>query len=114
MPSLTLLATAGDLPEWNDRTRSASHAVIPLESVEVVERAPMIAQLILTMGLDIEAVLSPTEELLLETDERAYGVFHVEKALGSSAIPSQAFVVEHKISPFSDSEGCPLPVTCSR
>ena len=97
MSSLTLLATAGDYPEWNDRRLSAGHAVIPLETVAVVERAPMISQLIRQMGLEIGSVLAPTAELLLKADERAYGVFHVEKALGSDAIPSQAFVLEHSI-----------------
>lgn len=97
MPCLTLLATAGDLPEWNDRCSSGGHAVIPLESVEVVERAPMIAQLIQQMGLEVSTVLSPTEELILEAQERTYGVFHVEKAIDSPAIPAQAFVQEHGI-----------------
>ena len=94
---LTLLATGGDLPEWRDRRSSASHAVIPLESVAMVERVPMLSHLIVQMGLEIGAVLSPTEELILEADERAYGVFHVENAVGSPSIPAQEFVVEHRI-----------------
>ena len=97
MPCLTLLATAGDLAPWNDRACSRGHAVIPLESAEVVEQAPMISQLIRQMGLDIGAVLAPTEELLLQADERTYGVFHVEKALGSSLIPAQDFVTQHGV-----------------
>ncbi len=94
---LTLLATVGKLPEWNDRRRSAGHDVIPLESVEVVERAPMIAQLIGQMGLDIGSLMAPSEELLIESDERAYNVFHVEHAPGSPFIPAQHFVREHGI-----------------
>lgn len=94
---LTLLATSGDLAEWNDRSHSAGHAVIPLENIEVVEQAPMISQLIRQMGIDIGSVISPSEELLLQADERAYGVFHVEKAAGSSSIPSQQFISKHKI-----------------
>jgi PAS domain S-box-containing protein len=97
LPCLTLLATGGDLSEWQDRSSSASHAVIPLESVAIVERVPMISQLIVQMGLEIGAVLSPTKELILEGDERAYGVFHVENAVGSPSIPSQNFVVKHGI-----------------
>ena len=98
MPCLTLLASAGDEPAWNDRSRSASHAVIPLESVEVVERAPMIAQLIEQMGLEIGAFLAPTKELLLQADERAYGVFHVADAVGSPSIPAQQeFVLKYGV-----------------
>ena len=97
MPCLTLLATAGDLLEWNDRSSSGGHAVIPLESVEVVGRAPMISQLIQQMGFEIGTVLYPTEELILEAEERTYGVFYVEKAMDSPAIPAQSFVQAHGI-----------------
>lgn len=94
---LTLLASAGDLEPWNDRRASGGHAVIPLESVKVVERAPMIAQLIRQMGLDIGAVLDPSDELMLEAEQRAYNVFHVPHALGSAFIPAQDFVKQHKV-----------------
>ena len=94
---LTLLATAGDLPAWNDPMQSSGHRVIPLVSAESVMQAPMIAQLIQQLGLDIEAVLSPNEELLLEADERNYGVFHIETALGNPSIPAQSFVQQHGI-----------------
>jgi PAS domain S-box-containing protein len=94
---LTLLATAGDLPEWNDRTSSTSHAVIPLESAEVIAQAPMISQLIHQMGVDIHTMLSTNTELLIQADERAYGVFHVERAVDSPLIPAQSFVLQHGI-----------------
>lgn len=94
---LTLLATAGDLPAWNQPSASSGHAVIPLEDADAVSRAPMIAQLIRQLGLEVESVLAPNDDLLLEADERTYGVFHVEDAAGSPSIPSQAFVQEHGI-----------------
>ena len=98
VPCLTLLASAGDLPAWNDRGKSSTHAAIPLTSIEVVERAPMIAQLLNQMGLEVSALLAPTEELLLQADERIYGVFHVPEAVGSPYIPAQdGFVFEHVI-----------------
>src|ERR1700749_4973464 len=53
LPCLTLLATAGDAKPWNNRRNSRAHAAIPLESVEVVERVPMIASLLRQMGLEI-------------------------------------------------------------
>jgi PAS domain S-box-containing protein len=97
VPCLTLLATAGDLEAWNSRGGSTGHAVIPLEGVEMVERAPMIAQLILQMGLEIGSVLNPSHELLIESDQRAYNVFHVENAVGSLSIPAQEFVKTHRV-----------------
>src|SRR5512141_169465 len=44
MRCLTLLATAGDNPAWNDRRQSVGHQAIPLPSAKVVERLPMVAQ----------------------------------------------------------------------
>ena len=85
---LTLLATAGDLPAWNQPSASSGHAVIPLEDAEAVSRAPMIAQLIRQLWLEVRSVLAPDEKLLLEADERTYGVFHVEEAAGSPFIPA--------------------------
>jgi hypothetical protein len=95
---LTLMASAGVRPEWNDRRKSEGHRAIPLPSSEVVERAPMIAQLIRQFGLDIEAVVSPSPDLLQALQGKTYNVFHVENAVGSPYIPAQEhFVVPHAI-----------------
>ena len=97
MPCLTLLATAGEQPEWNDRRASMGHAAIPLESVEFVERAPMIAALVRQMGLTIESALYPNTQILLDAEQHAFNVFHVEDAVGAEAIPGQAFVRQHGV-----------------
>ncbi len=98
IPCLTLLASAGDLDEWNDPGSSVAHAVIPLESVGAVERAPMIAQLMQQLGIEFESILQPNEDFLLQADEQAYGVFQVEDAVGSPSIPAQsAFVLKHGV-----------------
>jgi PAS domain S-box-containing protein len=95
---LTLLATAGDGEFWNDRRCSRHHAVIPLERVEIVERAPMIDSLLRQMGLKPEAALYPDSKLILDADQHTFNVFHVEKAQGSPSIPAQAdFVVPYGI-----------------
>lgn len=86
---LTLLASAGDEPEWNDRHTSRSHRAIPLPSPRIVEQAPMVAQLIRQFGLDLADIVSPSEEFVREMAGRSYGVFHVEHALGSPFIPAQ-------------------------
>jgi PAS domain S-box-containing protein len=97
LPCLTLLATAGQLPAWNDRRQTTGHAAIPLESVEIVQRAPMIASLIHQMGLEIEAALYPNPQLLLDSDQHAFNVFHVEHAPGDPSIPAQGFVSQFNI-----------------
>src|SRR6202034_2239086 len=55
---LTLLATAGEETEWNDRRLSVSHRAIPLPSVEVLRRSPMIAQLVEQLGVDPRRLVS--------------------------------------------------------
>ncbi len=95
---LALLATAGDLPAWNARQQSVSHQAIPLPSPRIVARSPMIAQLIVQLGLELSDVINPRPEVILNMHERAYNVFFVEDALGSSQIPAQQqFVVPYGI-----------------
>lgn len=89
MKCLTLVATIGQEPRWCDPRQSVGHQAIPLPSTQIVEGAPMIAQLIREMGLDISDVLAPREELIHESAGRSYNVFHVERALGSPYIPAQ-------------------------
>jgi hypothetical protein len=90
MNCLTLLATAGDEPAWNSRHRSVGHQAIPLVSPEVVEGAPMIAQLIREFGMDVREVVRPGARVVRDLKGRNYGVFYVPKAAGSPHIPAQA------------------------
>lgn len=93
---LALLATRGDRLIWNDAVTSANHQAIPLPSVEVVQRAPMIARLLDELGLPIEKVVAPPSEagFLLSEDLQTFNVFHVSQALGSPFIPAQQEFVE--------------------
>jgi len=97
MRCLTLLGTAGDLPEWNSRHASVGHRAIPLVSGQMVERLPMVNQLIRQLGLDVETVLAPPEEELVDLAQRTYDVFHVGEARGSPYLPAQDFVERHGI-----------------
>ena len=91
---LTLLATAGDEPEWNSRHTSHGHKALPLPSEESVARSPMIAQLMRQLGVDIGALIGTDSRLMLDVDQHTFNVFHVPDALGSSYIPAQQeFVV---------------------
>jgi hypothetical protein len=86
---LTLVATRGDEEAWNSRTASQGHRAIPLISVEMVQQAPMIAQLITQMGIPIANVLRPSRTVLLDHDQKGHNVFYVERALGSPHIVAQ-------------------------
>jgi len=95
---LTLLATIGEREEWRDRTKSAGHQAIPLTSASLVNRFPMISNLILQLGLEPDMVVRPDPSCLRMMEETSYNVFHVPKALGSPYIPEQdRFVVPYGV-----------------
>lgn len=99
MKCLTLMATVGQTAAWNSRFLSQGHRAIPLPSPEIVEKAPMISQLIKELGLETSAVLQPSPEVVKELAGKRHGVFHVENALGSPYIPAQQeFVVRYGVS----------------
>jgi hypothetical protein len=89
MKCLTLLGTVGAESQWNERWSSKAHQAIPLPSPQMVERAPMIAQLIRSFGLELADVTDPDPEMLRNLAGKTYGVFHVEEAAGSPSIPAQ-------------------------
>lgn len=98
MKCLTLLATAGSRPEWNERARSAGHLAIPLASKDTVSRAPMVAQLLHQFGLEVNAVLQPQPDLLVDLEQRSYNVFHIPEAAGSPYLPAQEeFIIPLRI-----------------
>jgi hypothetical protein len=86
---LTLLATIGDEPPWNSPEQSLGHRAIPLTSIDMVEQAPMIAQLIKQLGLSVAKVVRPEAGLILDTEGRNQNVFYVPQALGSPHIVAQ-------------------------
>lgn len=95
---LTLLATAGDQPDWNKRSASAGHKAIPLVDKDFIERAPMISQLIRQFGIAVDAILEPDPKLIVDLQRTKFNVFYVPEALGSAHIPTQKeFVIPYQI-----------------
>src|ERR1700687_1798197 len=92
MKCLVLLATAGDMPEWNSTTRSKGHRATPLPNEEAIENSPMISQLLSEMGLSTEALVRGNSALMLDTDKTNFNVFHVPEAQGNPYVPAQDFV----------------------
>lgn len=98
MKCLTLMATVGQSAAWNSRHFSRGHKTVPLPSPEIVEKTPMISQLIKELGLELGSVLQPSPDVVKELAGKKHGVFHVENALGSPYIPAQQeFVVRFGI-----------------
>lgn len=95
---LTLLATAGEKPQWNSRKESEGHKTIPLPSEQVVQAIPMVSQLIKQLGIDVGTVLNPDPSLVLEMEQKTYNVFFVQEAAGSAFMPAQEnFVIPYKV-----------------
>ena len=85
---LTLLATVGAEPQWNSRSASQGHKAIPLLSTEMVEKAPMISQLIKAFGLEVKDVVGESS-VVRDLGGKTYGVFFVPDATSSPYIPAQ-------------------------
>ncbi|MBI4817685.1 MAG: hypothetical protein HY791_15595 [Deltaproteobacteria bacterium] len=95
---LTLLATAGDLPEWNDRRASNGHKAIPLPSEQILQSIPMVAQLVKSLRVDPSIIVKPDPKLLLDLAEQTFNVFFVRDAKGSPYVPAQdTFVIPREI-----------------
>lgn len=91
---LTLLATAGAQPAWNDRQRSVGYQAWPLTGLDLNVQYPMFVQLIKQFGLDLDTVVQPDPTLLVDLEHKTFNVFHVADAAGSPYIPAQAnFVI---------------------
>lgn len=98
MRCLTLLGTAGEMPQWNSRDTSLGHKAIPLHSEEFVASFPMISNLVNQFGLEIKRLIDPSPSFFREQGGRSFNVFHLPAALGSPLVPAQAdFVVPYRI-----------------
>ncbi|HEX2056431.1 MAG TPA: PAS domain-containing protein [Nitrospiraceae bacterium] len=109
MKCLTLLATAGIVPGWNDRTLSSRYRVIPLESSEELSKLPMFSQLYRQFGVPFSTSDQGGRSVMLDLHEHHFGVFHVPCALGSPFVPAQEeFVRKYGIQSVLGF-GAPLP-----
>ena len=95
---LTLLATAGEKPEWNYRDKSSGHQAIPLVDEEAISKAPMISQLIKQLGVEPGVLIQPDPDLFVYLEEEIYQIFYVPNALCSPYIPAKkSFVAPFNI-----------------
>jgi hypothetical protein len=101
-PVLSLMATRGTRPEWNDRKRSQGHIGIPLISAEFVRELPMVAGLM--DSLDVGVVGGDKALRGFTSRATAFaGLFYVPDAAtavdgaGRKLIPAQDFVKQEGI-----------------
>ena len=101
-PILSLIATAGTQPAWNDRRLSRGHRGIPLVSDAFVQQIPMIARLLTDLGVELKSLDTPDAGMSVVRRDWA-GLFHVPDArttkdqLGRLIIPDQDFVAEYGV-----------------
>jgi hypothetical protein len=106
-PVLSLLGTAGDKPEWNERLRSERHLAIPLLNADFVDAIPMVARLLGEIGVDLRGLdrepKTGNAPLARPLIGGFNGVFYVPDARterdskGRLVIPDQQFVAAHSI-----------------
>jgi len=89
---LTLLASAGDEPSWNDPQRSKHHLTIPLVGEGALSRAPMLGQLLTQLGVNAGSSRSANAEP--KADGRSYDVVLVPEAKKSPYLPAQRDFIE--------------------
>jgi two-component system NtrC family sensor kinase len=95
---LVLLGSRGVKVEWNDRKLSQNHRAIPLDSPVLMQRAPMVAQLMAQLGAPIERQANRACRFLVDEKQRNYNVLHVPDASNAAIIDSQQeFTVAHNI-----------------
>lgn len=95
---LTLMASAGLRPEWNDRTQSKHYKAVPITGDRFSMQFPMFSQLLTQCGVSVDALLPSGHELLVDEHEKSYNVFFVPRAAGSPYVPvQQEFVLRYGI-----------------
>ncbi|MGQ0810008.1 MAG: PAS domain S-box protein, partial [Nitrospiraceae bacterium] len=98
MKCLTLIGTAGEREEWNNRAQSRRFRVIPLASEGFVAQFPMFSQLFQQLGVKLQSPVPSESDLLLDWEEKTYNVFYVRDAVGSCFVPVQRqFVIPYEI-----------------
>ena len=102
-PVLSLVATRGVEPAWNDRRLSHGHKGIPVISSAFVGAIPMISRLLRELGVPVEWADSHDTEMIVQTIGTTAGVFFVDDAAeatdseGRKIIPAQDFVADYGV-----------------
>jgi hypothetical protein len=102
-PCLSLLATRGREPSWNDRTQSRAHRAIPLIDHAFVRSAPMLAKLLADLEVDLRGldVGQPIEvRRMLGAHNGTFYVPDAQSACDSQGrliIADREFVAKHAV-----------------
>ncbi|HEY9677712.1 MAG TPA: hypothetical protein V6C76_06870 [Drouetiella sp.] len=89
---LTLLATRGQVPDWNSRLKSKEHQAIPMQSVELVKKMPMVAAMIDEIGVPADRMVKPSPTNFINPSSKSYKNFFIADAPDSTALEKSKFV----------------------
>ena len=90
----TLMATAGEQPDWNRVELSRRYRVIPMVNADFVKQFPMFSQLLHQFGVSTAFNVTPQGEWLVDVEEKTYNVFYVPDAVGNPSVPVQEEFVQ--------------------
>ncbi len=85
----TLMATAGEQPDWNRVEQSRRYRVIPMVNADFVKQFPMFSQLLHQFGVSTAFDVTPQGEWLMDVEEKTYNVFYVPDAVDNPSVPVQ-------------------------
>lgn len=100
-PVLSLIGSAGESPQWNDRKKSEGHIGIPLASGHFIGQIPMMSRLLKQLGLELDWIDKWDAKIVSESGLSAFGgTFYVrdarteKDAKGRNIIAAQDFVAQ--------------------
>lgn len=102
-PVISLVGSAGRLPEWNDRRRSAGHKGIPMVSASFIDAIPMMSRLMASLGGDLDWIDDSEGDAVISRLGTVAGTFYVGDATsdvdgrGRLIISASDFVARHGV-----------------
>jgi signal transduction histidine kinase len=87
---LTLLGTWGELEEWRYREKSKNYKAFSLNDKDVLYKFPMLSAVFNQIGYKIPTVKEPDKSIIVDRQDKEYGVFYVKHATESKFVPKQA------------------------
>ena len=88
---ITLLATVGDQPAWNDRLASRGAQTQLLTDAAQIHGLPTLNAIVEQLGIEASALLVRRNRLRNAKDDKHYGVFHVADRTEDAADPAHGF-----------------------
>lgn len=91
---LTLLGTWGELEEWHDIEESKNYKAFSLNDKDVLYKFPMLSAVFNQIGYNIPTETEPDKSIIIDNQDKEYGVFYVKDATANKLVPKQEEFVE--------------------